>query len=178
MKFGVGDDLTIGGQLSWHEEQRLKHAAERRLKWDQRFLRLAREVAGWSLDPSTKTGAVLVDPDRRVLALGYNGFARGVADLPERYVDRTIKYPMVVHCEVNCLLDAGRLARGSTLYTYPFQSCARCAALVVQAGVARCVAPPLPADKAERWAEDMALATTQFREAGVVLDLVPLEDAP
>jgi hypothetical protein len=50
--------------------------------------------------------------------------------------------------------------------------------LFAQAGVARCVAPPLPADKAERWAEDMALATTQFREAGVVLDLVPLEDAP
>jgi hypothetical protein len=37
-------------------------------KWDRRFLGLAAEVAGWSKDPSTQVGAVIVRPDRRFLA--------------------------------------------------------------------------------------------------------------
>ena len=50
-----------------------------REKWDRRFLRLAREVASWSKDPSTKVGAVLVDPlDNTIVSLGYNGFPRRV----------------------------------------------------------------------------------------------------
>lgn len=33
-------------------------------KWDQRFLELAKVVSTWSKDPSTKTGAVIVRPDK------------------------------------------------------------------------------------------------------------------
>ena len=42
-------------------------------KWDRRFLKIAREGATWSKDPSTQVGAVIVDPDQRVVSLGYNG---------------------------------------------------------------------------------------------------------
>lgn len=42
-------------------------------EWDRRFLKIAREVATWSKDPSTQVGAVIVDPDQRVVSLGYNG---------------------------------------------------------------------------------------------------------
>jgi dCMP deaminase len=128
-------------------------------KWDRRFLSLAEFIAKWSLDPSTKTGAVIVDPHRRVVSTGYNGFARGVGDHYERYADRDTKYKCVVHCEV---------------YTYPFSSCSRCAAVVIQSGIKRCVAPPLPPELAERWADDLEWAALQFREAGVELDLITL----
>ncbi|MCP3894562.1 MAG: cell division protein DedD, partial [Bacteroides sp.] len=36
-------------------------------KWDERFIRMAVNVAEWSKDPGTKVGAVLVS-DRRILA--------------------------------------------------------------------------------------------------------------
>ena len=41
-------------------------------KWNVRFLDLARFIAAWSKDPSTKVGAVLVRPDRTIAAVGFN----------------------------------------------------------------------------------------------------------
>jgi dCMP deaminase len=150
---------------------------DKQRKWDYRFIELAEFVSNWSKDPSTKTGAVIVGPDREIIGLGYNGFARGVNDSPERYNDRELKYKLVVHCERNAIIWADKSSlKGSTLYTWPFMSCSVCAGIVVQAGIKRCVAPSLPADKAERWAEDMKLATMQFKEAKVGLDIIPLEE--
>ncbi|MBI2669577.1 MAG: hypothetical protein HYX20_00290 [Candidatus Yanofskybacteria bacterium] len=60
-------------------------------KWDRRFLALAEFVAQWSKDPSTKTGAVIVDSNNRLVSVGYNGFPRGVNDSPERLENREIK---------------------------------------------------------------------------------------
>lgn len=140
------------------------------MKWDIRFLELAKLVAGWSKDPSTKTGAVIVDADRRVVSVGYNGFAKGVDDDPERYANRELKYKMIVHCERNAMLFAERSLKGCTLYTWPFMSCSVCAAMVIQSGVTRCVAPVIPEHLKGRWQEDMALAAQMFAEAGVRLE--------
>ena len=146
-------------------------------KWDVRFLEMAEFVSRWSKDPSTKTGAVIVGPEREVVSVGYNGFARGVNDAPEKYADRDLKYKLIVHCERNAIIFADRAGlKGSTMYTWPFMSCSVCAGMVIQAGIVRCVAPSLPADKAERWAEDMKLATQQFKDRGVKLDIIPLEE--
>jgi dCMP deaminase len=145
-------------------------------EWDRFFLGMARYVSAASRDPSTKTGAIIVDPQRRVVSVGYNGFARGVEDRPERYADRATKYRMVVHCEVNAILFAGQPLHGCTLYTWPFQSCSPCAAIVIQSGIKRCVAPPLPPELASRWGDDVRLAQEQFAEAGVSLFFLGLED--
>lgn len=140
--------------------------------WDIWFLQMAKYVSTASLDPSTKTGAVIVDQKRRVVSVGYNGFARGVNDKPERYADREKKYNYVVHCEVNAALFAHRDLDGCTLYTYPFASCSRCAAVMIQSGIKRCVAPPLPDHLTERWSADLELTAQQFAEAGVTLDII------
>ncbi len=140
--------------------------------WDERFLRLAQYVAvNWSKDPSTKTGAVITD-GIKVVSLGYNGFAQGVEDTKERYLDRDLKLKLVVHCERNAMLFATRSLAGCTLYTWPFMSCSPCAAMVIQSGIKRCVAPALCPD---RWKDDMDLAQLQFKEAGVVLDFLEID---
>ena len=38
-------------------------------RWDRRYVGLAQHVAGWSKDPSTKVGAVLVRPNNSVAQL-------------------------------------------------------------------------------------------------------------
>ena len=54
-------------------------------KWHYRFMEVAKLVSTWSKDTSTKTGAVVVGPDREIRATGYNGLVRGVDDnIPER----------------------------------------------------------------------------------------------
>lgn len=150
---------------------------ESSLRWDHYFQRLARDVAAKSKDPSTQCGAVIADPKQRLVSVGYNGFARGVVDSPERYADRSTKLRMVIHAETNALLFAQRDLEGCTLYTWPFQPCAQCAALVIQAGIVRVVAPPPSADILGRWALDIDLAQQMFREAGVLLDLMEVDHA-
>ena len=44
--------------------------------WNQRFIELAEHVATWSKDPSTKVGAVIVDFDKRIISIGFNGYPK------------------------------------------------------------------------------------------------------
>src|SRR5208282_1013607 len=138
-------------------------------KWDRRYLQVARLVSSFSKDPSTKTGAVIVRPDRSIASMGYNGFAAGVVDSPDRLNNREVKYKMVVHCERNAIIFAQQNLRGSTLYTWPFMSCAPCAGMVIQAGITRCVAPR---NNNPRWVSDFEISKTMFSEANVQLDFV------
>ena len=140
--------------------------------WDNFFLGMAKYVSTASKDPSTQTGAVITDEDNRVVSVGYNGFPKGVNDCAERYANRELKYKIIVHCERNAILFAGRSLKGCTLYTWPFMSCSVCAAMVIQAGIKRCVAPTIPEHLRERWEEDLRLAQTLFAEAGVEVTLV------
>lgn len=144
--------------------------ATRRLKWDARFLSLAAHIADWSKDPSTRCGAVIVDPDRQIVSVGYNGFARGVEDTPERLAVREVKYRLVVHAERNALLFAGRKLTGCTLYTHPFGTCASCAAMVIQSGISRVVSR---FSDNPRWLEEWRHAAAQYAEAGVAWDVYP-----
>ncbi len=109
-------------------------------KWEMRFLELARHVAQWSKDPSTKVGAVIVDKNRRVVSMGFNGFARNTNDMPERYSDREEKHAWVLHAEENAIIQASEPLRGMTIYTSSLP-CTRCTARIIQAGILRVVGP-------------------------------------
>lgn len=139
-------------------------------KWDRRFLRLAKHIASWSKDPSTKVGAVIADPEtRRVISMGFNGFPAGIEDTGERLGNRAIKYEMVVHAEQNALLFAGDRAKGCALYVAPLAPCARCAVIIIQSGVIRVVAPR-PDFAQPKWGEQARIADKMFSEAGLAVD--------
>ena len=141
-----------------------------------RFLKLAKEVSTWSKDPSTKVGAAIVDDNKQVISLGYNGFAKDIEDTDERYADReNTKYKIIIHSEENAILFAERSRlKNSSLYVWPLMPCARCAAKIVQVGIKRVVAkkPDFLVDEADaRWERDFALTKEQFEEAKVDLVL-------
>ena len=139
-------------------------------KWDQRFIDLAMHIADWSKDPSTKVGAVVVDPlTRRVVSTGFNGFPVGVEDTADRLENREIKYEMVVHAEQNALVFAGPQAAGCTLFVTPLPPCARCAVVIIQARIARVVCPK-PDLTREPWATQSSIAESMFNEAKVKVD--------
>ena len=137
-------------------------------KWDKRFLALAEHIAEWSKDPSTCVGAVIVDEKRRIASTGYNGFPRGVKDLEERYLDRSKKYPRVVHAEANAILTSRGSVENCTLYT-SLLTCCECAKLVIQSGIKRVVAPNAFDGK---WWESNQIAMEMYEEAGVEVTLV------
>ena len=142
-------------------------------KWHMRFIDLAAHVAKWSKDPSTQVGAVIVDDERRVVSLGYNGLPRGVQD--ESYIlnDKEIKLQIIKHAEENAILNSLLRPGGCTIYV-THHPCASCAGSIIQSGITRVVFPVTSPDSvfAQRWQESTALAQSIFNEAGVeVLDL-------
>jgi dCMP deaminase len=122
---------------------------------------IARE---WSKDPSTQVGAVIASPCHREVHFGYNGFPQGVEDTPERLNNREMRLKMTIHAEVNAVINSKGGIKGHTLFTWPFFPCAQCATVIIQAGIARVIAP---AGEVERWAEDHEIARVMFGEAGV-----------
>ena len=141
-------------------------------KWDYRFMEMARLVASWSKDPSSQVGAVLTR-GKFVVSVGFNGFPQGVADSAERLENREIKYPTILHAEINAILSARQDVRGCSIYVTPYMPCPQCAAVVVQSGITRVVYTP---SSNEKWGKP-PLSTGQFAEAGVELVELPIAPA-
>lgn len=132
-----------------------------------KFMTIAEAMAAMSKDPSTRVGSVAIDDNYNILSTAYNGFPRGVADHESRYNDRPTKYALIAHAEQNLVAQAaytGTSLRGSTVLLTSLFPCSACAKSLIQAGVARVIAPM--ADN-ERWEGEAVWAGTMFVEAGV-----------
>lgn len=117
-----------------------------------------------SKDPSTKVGAVALDDDCGLLCAGYNGFARGVKDLPERLNDRAFKYPLTVHAEANLIAIAAKKGiklEGATVVVTSLYPCSVCASQMRQAGIKRIITTK---PDNERWNESAKLSDIVFTE--------------
>jgi dCMP deaminase len=141
-------------------------------KWHIRFLKLAKEVASWSKDPSTKVGCVLVR-DRRVISTGYNGFPKNIGDDLNRLYNREQKYEITVHAEVNAVTTAalhGVSTENCSAYV-TFNPCSRCAAVLINAGITEvfvCDEGEIPS----RWLDNFITASKLLAEAGVKYSVV------
>ena len=137
-------------------------------KWDKRFINLAYLVASWSKDPSAQCGAVIVDHDNRVISVGYNGFAKGVEDTEERLNNRELKYPMIIHAETNAIMFTKQDLTGCSIYFVSMFSCARCTALIIQAGIKDVYyVPTTDKEKLKRRGKEFELSQQMYEEAGV-----------
>ncbi len=144
-------------------------------KWNKRFMDVAMLVSTWSKDTSTKTGAIVVGPDKEIRATGYNGFVRGVDDeVLERY-ERPTKYDFFEHAERNCIYNAvltGTKLKNCTMYaSHP--PCTDCARAIIQAGIKTVYTRDLdiqgtkPAENT--WREKLSFSEQMFKESGVEL---------
>lgn len=138
-------------------------------KWDQRYIDLAKQISTWSKDPSRKIGAVAVGSKGQILSQGYNGFPRGILDLPERYENREVKYKHVVHAEMNVIYNAtfnGVSLDGASLFVYGLPVCNECAKGIIQVGIQRVV---IYTDQVvpDVWTEAFELTWSMFKEANI-----------
>lgn len=114
------------------------------LEWEEYFMELAKLTAKRSKDPVTQVGAVIINKNKRVIGLGYNGFI----DIPDNdklfpwtknsnnYEE--IKYSYVIHAEANAILNSTNSIKDSTLYVTLFP-CRECAKLIIQSGIKKIV---------------------------------------
>lgn len=141
-------------------------------KWDVRYMDMAKLVATWSKDPSSKIGAVAVNDKGQILTTGYNGFPRDIAD-NDRLDDRPTKYKYIVHAEQNAIYNAtynGVSLYGATMYVAGLPCCSECAKGLIQVGISKVVMNGDPDN--ERWKESAALTLNMFKEAGVEWEFI------
>lgn len=139
------------------------------MSWDNRWLDMATLVASWSKDHSRKTACVIVDDRNVLVAIGWNGFPRGVNDGPEYRHQRPAKYQWTEHAERNAIYNAaanGFSVRGCTMFSL-WYLCSDCTRAVIQSGISEYVCPE-PDWTDDRWAGEFDISKGMMAEAGIV----------
>ena len=112
------------------------------LSWDEYFMGIAFLSGMRSKDPSTQVGACIIDEDKKIIGIGYNGFPMGSSDDPMPWGREgdflETKYPYVVHAELNAILNSIKSLKNSTIYVTHFP-CNECAKAIVQSGIKKVV---------------------------------------
>ena len=111
---------------------------EKQRKWDEYFLKIAETVALKSKDPSSKMGCVIVDKNKRVVSVGFNGLVRGADESKMTLSERPMKYRFVIHSEMNAIIYARQNLDGCTVYNR-VATCDNCLKHCLQAGIKRFV---------------------------------------
>lgn len=113
------------------------------LSWDEYFMGIAVLSSMRSKDPSTQVGACLVDRDKKILSMGYNGMPKCCDDDVYPW-DRDgspleSKYYFVCHAELNAILNChGGSVKDAICYTTLFP-CNECAKAIIQSGITEVV---------------------------------------
>ena len=111
---------------------------EEYISWNEYFMGIALLSAQRSKDSNTQVGACIVNDERKIVSVGYNGMPTGCSDdeLPwERDGDfLETKYPFVCHAELNAILNSRTDLRGCTLFVTLFP-CNECAKAIIQSGI-------------------------------------------
>ncbi len=143
------------------------------ITWDEYFMGVAALSSKRSKDPNTQVGACVVNADKRIIGIGYNGFPTGCSDdvFPwgkesKNYLET--KYPYVVHAEPNAILNCTSSLKDATLYVTLFP-CNECAKLIIQSGIKHVV---YASDKYHD--ENQSIASRRmFDAAGVTYTKMP-----
>ncbi|MBR0486002.1 MAG: dCMP deaminase family protein [Oscillospiraceae bacterium] len=143
---------------------------ENYIHWDAYFMGIAMLSAQRSKDNNTQVGACIVNKEKKIVSVGYNGMPTGCNDddMPwERegsFLDT--KYPFVCHAELNAILNSASVSlKGCTLYVTLFP-CNECAKAIIQSGIKKVIyAENKYADSDATKASEM-----MFRMTGVELE--------
>jgi len=109
----------------------------KKLKLDQRYLRMARIWAENSYCQRRQVGALIVK-NKMIISDGYNGTPSGFENVCE---ENNVTKPYVLHAEANAITKIARSnnsSDGATLYVTD-SPCIECAKLIIQAGIKRVV---------------------------------------
>jgi len=109
------------------------------ISWDEYFMGIALLSSKRSKDPSTQVGACIVNNDKKIVGVGYNGFPSGCSDeiLPWNREGAFVetKYPYICHAELNAILNSiGQGLKGCIIYVALFP-CNECAKAIIQSGI-------------------------------------------
>jgi dCMP deaminase len=180
--------MTAHADTLWRLGSALSSADIRVLngrRFGARWLPVAKAMADQSKYDGTRVGAIVLGPGGETRSSGWNGAPRGAKADEQgdaRLADRETRLKWAVHAEANAIAGAARAGTvllGSTMVV-THAPCCDCAKLIVQAGIARVIAPRPQPRLEQLWGADLAIARAMFQECGVEfieLDTSEIEEA-
>ena len=111
---------------------------ENYINWDSYFMGIAILSSMRSKDPNTQVGACIVNDEKRIVGVGYNGLPKGCDDKEfpwERDGEfLNTKYPYVCHAELNAILNSIKSLKDCIIYVALFP-CHECTKAIIQSGI-------------------------------------------
>lgn len=111
---------------------------ENYINWDSYFMGIAILSSMRSKDPNTQVGACIVNEDKRIVGVGYNGLPKGCDDkeFPWQRDGEFLntKYPYVCHAELNAILNSIKSLKDCIIYVALFP-CHECTKAIIQSGI-------------------------------------------
>lgn len=108
------------------------------ISWDEYFMWIAVLSSQRSKDPTRQVWACIVDTDKKVVWIWYNGLPRwcGDSDFPRDKSDNPLesKYTYVCHAELNALLNSSVDVAWCTMYV-TLVPCNECTKACIQAWI-------------------------------------------
>ncbi|XP_053207550.1 deoxycytidylate deaminase-like [Panonychus citri] len=110
------------------------------LDWDEYFMATAHLASLRSKDPVTQVGTCIVNTEKKIVGIGYNGMPTGCNDdlMPwTKNGDTPLdnKHLYVCHAEMNAIANRNSAdVKNCSLYTTLFP-CNECAKLIIQSGI-------------------------------------------
>ena len=136
----------------------------------EKYMELAEFFANqFSKDPSTKVGAIILDPKSlAVRSRGYNGMPRGVDESrPERQA-RPLKYAFYEHAERNAIFNTVRPLLEQSIVVTTGALTPGCVRAMLSVGVSKVFCPPI-----ENPSESLREVLGLFDECGITLHELP-----
>ncbi|XP_066535279.1 deoxycytidylate deaminase-like [Hoplias malabaricus] len=114
------------------------------LGWNVYFMSIAVLSAKRSKDPKTQVGACIVNKEKRIVGIGYNGMPNGCSDNLLPWYGSTegtpeSKHLYVCHAELNAIMNKNSVdVKGCTIYVTLFP-CNESAKIIIQAGIKKVI---------------------------------------
>ena len=112
------------------------------ISWDEYFMGVALLSAERSKDPTNHIGACIVNQQKRIIWIWYNGFPIWCSDeeYPRTKSENILedKRTYVVHAEVNAILNSNKNLEWCTLYVKLFP-CNECTKFIIQSWIKKVV---------------------------------------
>ncbi len=114
---------------------------EKYMSWHSYFMSIAYLSSFRSKDKKTQNGACIVDKNKKIIGIGYNGLPRGCDDNDSDYWSDDDSNPLkskhtyVVHAEKNAIYNCmAHNMTGASMYVTQFP-CNTCAQAIIQVGI-------------------------------------------
>tara|TARA_Y100000310_G_scaffold335438_1_gene417521 strand:- start:4706 stop:5251 length:546 start_codon:yes stop_codon:yes gene_type:complete len=138
-----------------------------------------------SQDPNTQTGAVIVNPEGKIISRGANRLHWRLRKIygeepPQELVQRPLKYTALTHAERDAVFSANREGKsliGCTIYT-TWASCSFCAEVVINNGIVKVVTHQSTTDWYDEarkdiegrqdWSESIKRAISAFEDNNII----------